>query len=68
MRNVSAPARRRVTTWESIVSAPGFVRGGFDNLIVCAWSCQVRVEEQGGEDYAGPEPTVPLAAPSEMGG
>src|ERR1700733_13115314 len=31
-------------------------------------SCQARLEEQGGDDYAGAEPSVPLAAPSQMGG
>jgi hypothetical protein len=37
-------------------------------LQVATGSCQVRLEEQGGEDYAGAEPSVPLAAPSQMGG
>jgi len=36
-------------------------------LQVATGSCQVRLEEQGGEDYAGPEPPVPLLAPSRMG-
>jgi hypothetical protein len=37
-------------------------------LQVATGSCQVRLEEQGGEDYARAEPSVPLAAPSQMGG
>ena len=36
-------------------------------LQVATGSCQVRLEEQGGEDYAGAEPPVPLA-PARMGG
>ena len=31
-------------------------------------SCQVRLEEQGGEDYAGAEPPTSLAVPPRMGG
>jgi hypothetical protein len=30
-------------------------------------SCQVRLEEQSGEDYAGAEPSTPLAAPQAYG-
>jgi hypothetical protein len=30
-------------------------------------SCQVRLEQQGGEDYAGVEPPIPLAAPQTNG-
>jgi hypothetical protein len=30
-------------------------------------SCQVRLEEQGGDDYAGAEPSTPLAAPQANG-
>jgi hypothetical protein len=30
-------------------------------------SCQVRLEEQGGEDYAGAEPSSPLAGPQANG-
>ena len=37
-------------------------------LQVATGSCQVRLEEQGGEDYAGAEPSIPLAAPSQAGG
>jgi hypothetical protein len=37
-------------------------------LQVATGRCQVRLEEQGGEDYAGAEPLVPLAAPSRIGG
>jgi len=37
-------------------------------LQVATGSCQVRLEQQDGEDYAGAEPPVPLAAPSQMGG
>ena len=37
-------------------------------LQVATGSCQVRLEEQGGEDYAGAEPSVALAAPSQRGG
>jgi hypothetical protein len=37
-------------------------------LQVATGSCQVRLEEQGGEDYAGVEPAVPLPAYLRMGG
>src|SRR5271165_5209237 len=37
-------------------------------LQVATGSCQVRLEEQGGEDYAGAEPPVPPPAPPRMGG
>jgi len=37
-------------------------------LQVATGSCQVRLEEQGGGDYAGAEPPVPLAVPPQMGG
>ena len=33
-------------------------------LQVATGSCQVRLEEQDGEDYAGAEPPTPLAAPT----
>jgi hypothetical protein len=36
-------------------------------LQVATASCQVRLEEQGGEDYAGAEPSVPLPAYPRMG-
>jgi hypothetical protein len=36
-------------------------------LQVSTGSCQVRLEEQGGEDYAGAEPPVPLPSPPRMG-
>jgi hypothetical protein len=36
-------------------------------LQVATGSCQVRLEEQGGEDYAGAEPPTPLAAPQANG-
>ena len=36
-------------------------------LQVATGSCQVRLEEQGGEDYAGAEPPTPLAAPQDNG-
>jgi hypothetical protein len=36
-------------------------------LQVATGNCQVRLEEQGGEDYAGAEPAVPLPASSRMG-
>jgi hypothetical protein len=36
-------------------------------LQVATASCQVRLEEQGGEDYAGVEPPVPLPAPQANG-
>ena len=37
-------------------------------LQVATGSCQVRLEEQGGEDYAGAEPSASLRAPPGMGG
>jgi hypothetical protein len=37
-------------------------------LQVATASCQVRLEEQGGEDYAGAEPSASLRAPPGMGG
>jgi hypothetical protein len=37
-------------------------------LQVATGSCQVRFEEQSGEDYAGAEPPVPLPAYPRMGG
>jgi hypothetical protein len=37
-------------------------------LQVATGSCQVRLEEQGGEDYAGAEPPTSLAVPPRMGG
>jgi hypothetical protein len=37
-------------------------------LQVATGSCQVRLEEQGGEDYAGAESSVPLPASPRMGG
>jgi hypothetical protein len=37
-------------------------------LQVATGSCQVRLEEQGGEDYAGAESPVPLPASPRMGG
>ena len=37
-------------------------------LQVATGSCQVRLEEQGGEDFARTEPPTPLAAPPQMGG
>ena len=37
-------------------------------LQVATGSCQVRLEEPGGEDYAGAEPPVPLAVPQQIGG
>ncbi len=37
-------------------------------LQVATGSCQVRLEDSGGEDYAGAEPPFPLAVPSQMGG
>ena len=36
-------------------------------LQVATGSCQGRLEEQGGEDYAGAEPPTPLAVPPQMG-
>ena len=36
-------------------------------LQVTTTNCQVRLEEQGGEDYAGAEPPAPLAAPQANG-
>jgi hypothetical protein len=36
-------------------------------LQVATGSCQVRFEQQGGEDYAGVEPPTPLAAPQING-
>jgi hypothetical protein len=36
-------------------------------LQVATGSCQVRLEEQGGEDYAGAEPPIPLASPQAGG-
>jgi len=38
------------------------------DLQVATGSCQVQLEEQGGEDYAGAEPPVPLPAYPRMGG
>jgi hypothetical protein len=35
-------------------------------LQVATRRCQLRLEAQGGEDYAGAEPLVPLAAPSRI--
>jgi hypothetical protein len=35
-------------------------------LQVATGRCQVRLEAQGAEDYAGAEPPVPLAAPPRM--
>jgi hypothetical protein len=37
-------------------------------LQVATGSCQVRLEEQGSEDYAGAEPPAPLPGPPGMGG
>ena len=37
-------------------------------LQLATGSCQVRLEEQGGEDYAGAEPPVPLPPYPRMGG
>ena len=37
-------------------------------LQVATGSCQVRLEEQGGEDFARTERPAPLAAPPQMGG
>jgi hypothetical protein len=37
-------------------------------LQVATGRCQVRLEAQGGEDYAGAEPPLALAAPSRIGG
>jgi hypothetical protein len=37
-------------------------------LQVATGSCQVRLEERGGEDYAGAEPPTRLAVPPQMGG
>jgi hypothetical protein len=37
-------------------------------LQLATGSCQVRLEERGGEDYAGAEPPVPLPAYPRMGG
>jgi hypothetical protein len=37
-------------------------------LQVATRSCQVRLEEQGGEDYAGADSPTPLAVPPQMGG
>ena len=37
-------------------------------LQVATGSCQVRLEEQGGEDYAGADSPTPLAVPPQMGG
>ena len=34
---------------------------------VATGSCQMRLEEQGGEDYAGEEPPIPLASPQAGG-
>jgi len=36
-------------------------------LQVASGSCQMRLEDQGAEDYAGVEPSVPLPAPPRMG-
>jgi hypothetical protein len=36
-------------------------------LQVTTTNCQVRLEEQGGEDYAGEEPPIPLATPKING-
>ncbi len=36
-------------------------------LQMATGSCQERLEEQGGEDYAGAEPPTPLAAPQANG-
>jgi hypothetical protein len=38
------------------------------DLQVATGSCQVRLEEQGREDYAGAEPSTPPPAPPGMGG
>jgi hypothetical protein len=40
---------------------------GLQALQVATGSCQVRLEEQGGEDYAGAEPPTPLPAPQANG-
>ncbi len=37
-------------------------------LQVATSNCQVRLEAQGGANFAGVEPPVPLAVPSQMGG
>ena len=37
-------------------------------LQVATGSCQVRLEEQGGEDYAAEEPPIPLASPRRRAG
>ena len=36
-------------------------------LQVATGSCQARLEEEGGEDYAGEEPPIPLASPQAGG-
>ena len=36
-------------------------------LQVASGSCQMRLEDQGAEDYAGVEPSVPLPSPPRMG-
>ena len=38
------------------------------DLQMATGSCQVQLEEQGGEDYAGAEPSAPLPAYPQMGG
>ena len=37
-------------------------------LQVATGSCQVRLEEQGDENFAGVEPPMPLTAPAQQGG
>ena len=39
----------------------------FHDLQVAAGGCQLRLEEQGGEDYAGAEASVPLTASPQTG-
>jgi len=60
-----------VTTWrECMARALQTYEQSHDlhALQVATGSCQVRLEEQGGEDYAGAEPPVPPPASPGMGG
>jgi hypothetical protein len=60
-----------VATWRDCMSRALQIYEQSHNLHAlqaATGSCQVRFEEQGGEDYAGAEPPVPLPPPPTTGG
>jgi hypothetical protein len=59
-------SRRGETAWTGALQAYEQSHN-LHALQVASGSCQMRLEDQGAEDYAGVEPSVPLPSPPRMG-